>query len=66
MARPRNFIETEVIDSAAEAFAARGYAGTTLDELARVPGRVERLGGPSLLCRFDHRLVMGGSKHEMA
>jgi AcrR family transcriptional regulator len=54
MPRPRNFVEADVIDSAGAAFATHGYAGTTLDELARVTG----LGKQSIYNSF-------GGKHEL-
>jgi len=54
MPRPRKFVEADVIDSAGGAFATHGYAGTTLDELARVTG----LGKQSIYNSF-------GGKHEL-
>jgi len=54
MPRSRKFVEADVIDSAGGAFATHGYAGTTLDELARVTG----LGKQSIYNSF-------GGKHEL-
>jgi AcrR family transcriptional regulator len=48
MARPRNFVESDVIESASETFAANGYGGTTLDDLVRATG----LGKQSLYNSF--------------
>jgi TetR/AcrR family transcriptional repressor of nem operon len=48
MARPRKFVERDVIESAGATFAANGYAGTTIDDLARATG----LGKQSLYNSF--------------
>lgn len=38
MARPRTFLEEEVIDSAAEAFGRLGYTGCSVDDLVQATG----------------------------
>lgn len=48
MARPRKFIEADVIASAGEQFMTAGYGGTTLDDLVRATG----LGKQSLYNAF--------------
>ena len=48
MARPRKFLESEVISSASEVFAVRGLAAATLDDLVRATG----LGKQSLYNAF--------------
>jgi AcrR family transcriptional regulator len=48
MPRPRQFVESDVIDSAGDVFAANGYAGTTLDDLVKATG----LGKQSLYNAF--------------
>lgn len=48
MARPRKFVESVVIDSAGDVFAANGYGGTTLDDLVKATG----LGKQSLYNAF--------------
>ncbi|ATE55268.1 TetR/AcrR family transcriptional regulator [Actinosynnema pretiosum] len=48
MARPRKFVEHEVVSSASEVFAANGLAATTLDDLVRATG----LGKQSLYNAF--------------
>jgi TetR/AcrR family transcriptional repressor of nem operon len=48
MARPRKFDELAVVETASDAFATNGYAGTTLDDLVRVTG----LGKQSLYNSF--------------
>lgn len=48
MARPRKFVEDDVIAAAGEVFAVKGYAGTTLDDLVAATG----LGKQSLYNSF--------------
>lgn len=48
MARPRKFVEADVIASAGEQFMSTGYGGTTLDDLVRATG----LGKQSLYNAF--------------
>jgi len=38
MARPRNFVEEEVVDSAAAAFGRLGYTGCSVDDLVEATG----------------------------
>ena len=51
MARPRKFIEDQVIESARDQFWAHGYAGTSLDDLVAVTG----LGRGSLYGAFGDK-----------
>ncbi|WP_305784096.1 TetR/AcrR family transcriptional regulator [Symbioplanes lichenis] len=48
MARPRKFVESDVVSSASEVFAVRGLAAATLDDLVRATG----LGKQSLYNAF--------------
>ncbi|MGD8166382.1 TetR/AcrR family transcriptional regulator [Herbiconiux sp. P16] len=54
MARPRKFQEADVIRSAAEVFAAKGYSGTTMDDLAAATG----LGKQSIYNSFGGKLQL--------
>ncbi|MDJ0392487.1 hypothetical protein QMK17_03955 [Rhodococcus sp. G-MC3] len=42
MARPRKFIEADVVALAGSQFMATGYGGTTLDDLVKVTGLGKR------------------------
>jgi AcrR family transcriptional regulator len=54
MARPRKFVETDVVEAAAVAFGSLGYAGTTLEDLSKATG----LGKQSIYNTF-------GDKHDL-
>jgi TetR/AcrR family transcriptional regulator, transcriptional repressor for nem operon len=54
MARPRKFVETDVVEAAAAAFGSLGYAGTTLEDLSKATG----LGKQSIYNTF-------GDKHDL-
>ena len=51
MARPRKFVEDQVIEAARDQFWAHGYAGTSLDDLVAVTG----LGRGSLYGAFGDK-----------
>ena len=54
MARPRKFVEDQVIEAARDQFWARGYAGTSLDDLVAATG----LGRGSLYGAFGDKHVI--------
>lgn len=51
MARPRNFEPNDVLDAARELFWARGYEGTSLDDITRATG----VNKPSLFAAFGDK-----------
>jgi AcrR family transcriptional regulator len=54
MARPRKFVEEDVVASASALFASKGYAGTTMDDLAAATG----LGKQSIYNSFGGKLEL--------
>jgi len=54
MARPRKFVEEDVVAAASEVFASKGYAGTTMDDLATATG----LGKQSIYNSFGGKLEL--------
>jgi AcrR family transcriptional regulator len=54
MARPRKFVEEDVISAASVVFASKGYAGTTMDDLASATG----LGKQSIYNSFGGKLEL--------
>ncbi|MCS5717740.1 TetR/AcrR family transcriptional regulator [Herbiconiux sp. CPCC 205763] len=54
MARPRKFQEADVIRSATQVFATKGYSGTTMDDLAAATG----LGKQSIYNSFGGKLEL--------